>query len=325
MGIQLLLFALGLCALYLGADGLVRGAARLARAYGVSALAVGLTIVAFGTSAPELVVSGVASVRGQGGVAIGNVIGSNIVNLGLILGIASLIRPLRVEMRLVAREVPLVIATALAMAALGWDGRIGRAEAALLLAGFAAYLAFVLRVARLEPTSIEVEYRQFEAAETLEPRGEPRWWDAGLVVGGLGGLALGAHWLVGAAVQMATALGVSDVVIGLTIVAVGTSLPELATSLVAALRGESDIAAGNILGSNIFNSLGILGVAAGLRPLEVTRSLLQYEIPVMILLSALLLPLAWTRLRVERWEGALLVGGYVAFLGGAWWRAAGAG
>lgn len=315
MGIHLFLFGLGLVALYFGAEWLVRGAARFARSIGARPLTVGLTIVAFGTSAPEFVVSSVAAARGQTDVALGNVIGSNILNIGLVLGVASLLFPLRVEMRLLAREVPMMIAAAVGLGVLGLDGQIGRLDALIFLAGFGGYLRFVLGAARREPPGIEAEYRQFETAEALEPRGEKVLADLGLVAAGLGGLALGAHALVGAAVALARGLGVSELVIGLTIVALGTALPELATAALAALRHETDIAVGNIVGSNLFNSLAILGTAAALRPLDVAPSLLRFEIPVMIFLSTLLLPLAWTRLRLERWEGALLVAGYAAFHG----------
>lgn len=310
---HLFVFSLGLVALYFGAEWLVRGAARWARTRGVSAVAVGLTIVAFGTSAPELVVSTVAAARAQAGVALGNVIGSNILNVGLILGVASLIRPLRVQMRLVAGEVPLLLAVSVAVPLLALDGGFGRVDAALLLGGFAGYLGFVLRMARRAPALAEAAYLEFEAAESLDPRGETWRRDLLVMTAGLGALALGAHAAVTGAVGVASAFGVSDLVIGLTVVAIGTSLPELATSVTAAIRGEADIAVGNIVGSNLFNLLAILGAAAAVRPLEVPGAFLRFEIPVMIGLSLLLWPIAWTRLRVERWEGGLLLAGFVAF------------
>lgn len=310
---HLLLLAAGLVALYFGAEWLVRGAARWARARGVSAVAVGLTIVAFGTSAPELVVSTLASARGQSGVALGNVIGSNIFNIGGILGLASLLYPLRVQMRLLARETPLMVLASVALPLLALDGRVGRIDGALLLGAFAAFLVYVVRSARRESAEIAAEYAEFESEKALLPRGERPWVDLALMAGGLGGLGIGAHALVTAAVGLARTFGLSELVIGLTIVAVGTSLPELATSAVAAARREVDIAVGNIVGSNIFNLTAILGTAAAVRPLHVPTSVLTFEIPVMIALGLLLVPLAWTRLRLERWEGGLLLAGYVAF------------
>lgn len=311
---DLLLFALGLVGLYFGAEWLVRGAARFARARGVSALAVGLTIVAFGTSSPELVVSTVAAARDNADVALGNVVGSNIVNIAGILGLASLLQPLRVQMRLLAREAPVMVATSVALGLLALDSRLDRLEAFALLAAFAAYLWFVLRAARREPAVIVAEYLEFETAEALEPRGEWPLADLGLMAAGLGGLALGAHAVVSGAVGLARALDVSELVIGLTVVSIGTSLPELATTVLAAVRREADIAVGNIVGSNIFNVLCIVGAAAAIRPLDVAPGLLAFEIPVMIGVNVLLVPFAWTRLRLERWEGALLLAGYLLFL-----------
>lgn len=310
---HLFAFALGLVALYFGAEWLVRGAARWARARGVSAVAVGLTIVAFGTSAPELVVSTVAAARAQAGVALGNVIGSNILNVGLILGLASVIRPLKVQMRLVAGEVPLLVAVSVVIPLLALDGGFGRVDAALLLGGFAGYLLLVLTLARRAPSFAETAYREFEAAESLEPRAEARRRDLLAIAGGLVALALGAHAAVTGAVGVAAAFGISELVIGLTVVAIGTSLPELATSVTAAARGEADIAVGNVVGSSLFNLLAVLGAASAVRPLEVPGALLHFEVPVMIGLSLLLWPIAWTGLRVERWEGAVLLAGYLGF------------
>ena len=316
---DLLLFGVGLAALYFGAEWLVRGAARFARARGVSALAVGLTIVAFGTSSPELVVSTIAAARGQDDVALGNVIGSNILNVGGVLGLAALIRPLRVGMRLLRREAPLLVLVSVAFGWLAWDGWIGRIDALLLLTGFAGYLAFVLGAARREAAGIEAEFDEFEAEEALAPRGERGWVDVALMAAGLATLALGAHALVTGAVGLARAFGVSELVIGLTIIAIGTSLPELATTALAAARREADIAVGNIVGSSLFNLLCILGAASAVRPLRVAPGLLTFEIPVMIAAAVLLLPFAWTRLRLERWEGALLLAGYLAFQGWLFW------
>ncbi|HVS32558.1 MAG TPA: calcium/sodium antiporter [Thermoanaerobaculia bacterium] len=310
---QLLAFAAGLVLLYYGAEWLVRGSARIARALGITPLVIGLTVVAFGTSAPELVVSVLASMRGESNVALGNVVGSNILNIALILGLSAVIHPLLVQSSLVARELPVMIGATLAIAVVGWNGSVSRVEGVVFLACFVLYLWFVVALARRAPQSAQIEYDEYEVALKLEPAGESRQWDYLLVAGGLAALVVGAHLLVTAAVAFARMLGISDLVIALTVVAVGTSLPELATSAIAAMRGEADIAVGNIVGSNIFNVLLILGAAAAVNPLAVDPGLLRFEIPVCIAVSAILLPFALTRLTIERWEGAVLLAAYVAF------------
>lgn len=315
MLLQGILFCVGAAALYLGAEWLVRGSSRLARSYGVSALVVGLTVVALGTSAPELVVSTTAALRGQGGVAVGNVVGSNILNLALIIGVAALAGPLRVQMRLIFREAPLMVAAALTLPLLAWDGVVSRLDGALLSLAFAGYLAFVVRSARREPGSVKAEFAEFEAAEDRAPERGTRLRDAGIAAAGLATLVVGAQLLVGAAVFFARSAGISEVVVGLTVVAIGTSLPELATSAVAAARGEADIALGNVIGSNIFNSLIILGAASLARPIGMERSLFSYEIPVMVGISIVFPILAYTRRTLGRLEGGFLVVCYVAFTG----------
>jgi len=313
MGIQILLFAVGLAALYFSAEWLVRGAARLARGFGVTPLVVGLTIVAFGTSSPELVVSVLAAARGQADVAMGNVVGSNILNIAVILGLAAILRPMRAQMRLLVRETPIMIAAGLLLLLLGLDGAVDRPDALLLLAGLGAYVIFVLRTAPREVEKIQQEFAQFERAEELEPAGRGRAGDAIMVVAGLAGLTIGARLLVDASLVFARALGVSELLISVTIVALGTSLPELATSLLAAWRDESDIAIGNIVGSNIFNILGILGLAGLLHPVAMNPGLIRLEIPVMLLTSILLAPILATGLRIGRTEGVLLLAGYTVF------------
>lgn len=313
MIIQILLFVAGLLALYFGAEWLVRGAARLARRLGVSPLVVGLTIVAFGTSSPELVVSILAAARGQADVALGNVVGSNIVNIAVILGAAALVHPLRAEMRIVVRETPIMIVAALLLGLMGLDGDVSRTDGFLLFLGFVAYVAFVLRAAPRESAAVQAEFAEFERAESLTPLDRTRGADALLILGGLAGLALGAHLLVGSALYFAHALGIPEIVIAVTVVAIGTSLPELATTVLAAVRHESDIAIGNIVGSNVFNVLAILGIASLVHPVAVHSALLRFEVPVMIGLSIVFAGLIATRLRLERWEGILLLAGYAAF------------
>jgi cation:H+ antiporter len=308
-------FLLGIVALYFGAEWLVRGASRLARSFGMSALVVGLTVVAVGTSAPELVVSMLAASRGQVDLTVGNVIGSNISNIALILGISALIYPIAMQSRLVARGIPLMILATLAFAVLILDGGLGRLGGALLLAGLVAYFWYMLREGRREPPEVEAEFDSYQRERDCGPGDESRLRNVMLAAAGLVLLAAGAHLLVGAATVFALAIGMSELVIGLTVVAIGTSLPELATSVLAAIRKEADIAVGNAVGSNVLNILAVLGPAALLRPLPIDAAALRLELPVLLGVSIVLLPFAWTRLRLERWEGALLLAGYVVFIG----------
>ncbi|HEV2150253.1 MAG TPA: calcium/sodium antiporter [Longimicrobiaceae bacterium] len=313
MLLQAILFIVGAAGLYFGAEWLVRGSSRLACSFGVSALVVGLTVVALGTSAPELVVSTLAAIRGDGGVAVGNVVGSNILNLALIIGVAALLMPLQVQMRLIFREAPVMVAAALTLPILAWDGALSRVDGALLAVAFAGYLAFVIRSARHEPEEVLAEYAEFKELQGHGSEASTRLRDTGLLVVGLAVLAVGAHLLVEAAVFFARAAGVSDVVVGLTVVAVGTSLPELATSVVAALKKEADIALGNAIGSNVFNSLIILGTASLARPIVVDVAIFDFEVPVMLAISIAFPLLAYARRPLRRPEGAFLLVFYAAF------------
>lgn len=299
----------GLALLMGGATALVRGASALALRFGLTPLVVGLTVVAFGTSAPELVVSVDAALSGAGGIAVGNVVGSNVANVGLILALAALVRPITVDRTLVRRDFPVLLGVTAVAAALLWDRQVGPVEGGALVVGLVLYVGWSLRQAR----------RDHAAAVDLPatPSG-PAWRDGLLVGAGLAGLILGAEWFVGGAVAIAEAAGVSSAVIGLTVVAVGTSLPELATSVVAAFRGESEIAAGNVVGSNLFNLLGILGVAALVRPLA-APGLSPVDPAVMGAFAVGAAVLCWTGGRLTRPEGAVLLvgyGGYVAYLVG---------
>jgi cation:H+ antiporter len=307
-------FVIGLLVLYYGADWLVAGAARLARRLGTSPLVVGLTVVAFGSSAPELLVGIVASVADQSDVVLGNVVGSNILNVALILGVAALVKPLRVGMRILSREVPLMVVFTVLVVALMLDGAIGRGDGVVLLVGFVGFLWFVLRAARSESPEVAEEYLKFETTRRGEVAGRG-WRDGALVVLGLFGLVIGAVLLVTSSVYFARIMGVSEVVIGITVVAIGTSLPELATCVVAALRSEPDIALGNAVGSNIFNLVSILGVSAVIRPIPVGRELLDFEVPAMILFAVILVPLAWRGRVLGRGSGAVLLAGYIVFTG----------
>jgi cation:H+ antiporter len=324
---QALLFVLGLAGLYFGAEWLVRGASRIARSMGITALVVGLTVVAFGTSAPELVVSVIASAAGQSDVAVGNVVGSNILNIALILGIAAVIHPMLLQARLLRREVPAMVLAGITLPLVAWNGIVSRLDGVLLLVGFVAYIAYAVYNARTDPEQTHAEYAAFEDAEGMGPEMGGRLVNVGLVVAGMAVLLGGARLLVGVSVQFARDFGISELVVGITIVAVGTSLPELATSVVAAMRREMDIAVGNIIGSNVFNSLAILGTAAVVRPLHAEPELLTFEVPVMVGFSVLVLPLAYLgrRLRLGRWEGVVFLVGYVIFMVVLVARAVGAG
>jgi cation:H+ antiporter len=301
--------------LYFGAEWLVRGAARLAASLGVSPIVVGLTIVSFGTSAPELVVSVVAAAGGNSDLAVGNVLGSNLANIGLILGLTALVRPLEVAARVVRREVPLMLLVTAAVYPLAWDGQLGRGDGVILLLALAGYLIFVFQSVESEPPEIVGEYEEFMRASGSAEK-KVRALDIVLVVAGCGGLVLGGYAIVESAVALASFLGISQVVIGLTVVAVGTSLPELATSLVAAMHKEADIAVGNVIGSNIFNIVAILGTATLVQPITVSSDILARELPAVLAMSVLVLPLLRTGFRVQRWEGALLLACYVGI--GIW-------
>ena len=305
----------GLAALLTGADLLVRGASRLALRFGISPLVIGLTVVAFGTSSPELAVSVQSGLAGQADIAVGNVVGSNIFNVLAVLGLAALIAPLMVQQQLVRFEVPLVVGLSVLVLVMAQDGRIGPFDGLLLVAGLVAYTVLMIRQTRREVAAAKVEYaKEFGVAAA--------GWLARLpvqivlVLGGLGLLVLGATWLVDSAVSIARALEISEAVIGLTIVAAGTSFPELATSVVAAVRGERDIAVGNVVGSSVFNLLGILGVAALVTPggLSVAPGLVFFDIPVMIGVAFACLPIFGTGHRIARWEGALFLAYYVVYV-----------
>ncbi|WP_412060564.1 calcium/sodium antiporter [Rubrivirga sp. IMCC45206] len=300
---DILALAGGLALLMAAAAALVHGAASAALRLGLSPLVVGLTVVAFGTSAPELVVTVQAALAGAGGIAVGNVVGSNIANVGLILGFAVLVRPIATDPSILRRDLPVLLGITAAVIALLLDGRLGVGEGLVLVAALAAYLGWSVRQGRREAVSPDLP--------VVAPG--PVWRDALLVAGGLGGLALGADVFVGGAVALARDAGVSNAVIGLTVVAVGTSLPELATSVVAAARGEGAMAVGNVVGSNVFNLLGILGVGAIVGPL-VAPGLEPVDLAVMAAFAVVLLPMMWTGRRLVRPEAAVLLAGYTAYL-----------
>jgi cation:H+ antiporter len=309
-----LTLVLGLVLLVVGAEALVRGAARLAGAFGISSVVIGLTVVAFGTSAPELAVSVRGALFGAADVAMGNVVGSNLFNVLVILGLSAIAGGLVVHQRIVRLDVPLVIAATGLVWLLAHDGTISRWEGILLIGSAVSYTAWLVRSSQRESAAVVAEFDEAFAVDPMRARGTwPR--SVLLVIAGLALLVVGADRLVVAAVSIATALGVSDLVIGLTVVAAGTSLPELATSVVAAMRGERDIAVGNVVGSNLFNLLVVLGGAAAVAPrgLGVAADVLTLDLPFSLMVMVVVLPVLAIGLMVRRWEGALLLAGYSGY------------
>jgi cation:H+ antiporter len=309
--------AVGLVALVIGAEILVRGASRLAAAFGISPLVIGLTVVAFGTSSPELAVSVQSAYNNSADVAIGNVVGSNIFNILLILGISSIITPLIVHQQLVRLDVPLMIGLSFLLYLFGMDGSIGRMEGLVMFLGLLVYIAYGIRKSRKENQEVQEEY-----AEEYGPKkngANTTLVNVAFIAAGLGLLVLGSNWLVTGAVSLARLFNVSDLVIGLTIVAIGTSMPEVATSVMAALKNERDIAVGNAVGSNIFNILCVLGLSAFASPdgLPVAETAIRFDIPVMIAVAVATLPILFTGNLISRWEGGLFLVymlAYIAYL-----------
>lgn len=306
---DVLLVLLGVGLLYGGGEALVRGAVQLARTFGMSPLVIGLTVVSFGTSCPELASTLAATFEDAPAVAFGNIVGSNIANVGLILGLTALIWPLATKARILRREIPFMLVASALLFPLAADGRIGRLEGLFLLALLVVFLAYVIWGVR----DARPETRQEFETEYGGKKSGP-WASVALVVLGLVLLLLGAESLIQGGLAIARSFGISERIIGLSLVALGTSLPELAASIVAALKREGDIVLGNIIGSNIFNVLGILGVTALTRPVEIDWLSSWPDLLVMLALSALIWPFLATRMKLERWEGFLLVSGYVIYM-----------
>ncbi|MBX7057713.1 MAG: calcium/sodium antiporter [Leptospirales bacterium] len=314
--ITLLLFIVGIVLLVAGAELLVRGASRLALALRVSPLVIGLTIVAYGTSSPELAVSTVAALHNQADIALGNVVGSNIFNVLVILGISAAITPLIIHQQIIRLDVPVMIGVSALTFVFALDGRIQRWEGLVLVIGAVAYTILVVWLSRRETKSVQEEYSG-EFGESEAPGGAKSiLWQLLLIAIGLGMLGLGSRWLVDGAISLARYLGVSELVIGLTIVATGTSLPEVAASVAAALKGERDIAVGNVVGSNIFNLLLVLGAAAGIsnQGIVISQTALHFDLPVMIAVAAVCLPVFMRGFNMQRWEGLLFLAYYIAYV-----------
>jgi cation:H+ antiporter len=311
-----ILFIVGIFLLIFGAELLVRGASSLAISIGISPLVVGLTVVAFSTSSPELAVIIQAGLMEQSDIAVGNVVGSNICNILLVLGLSAVVTPMIVSPQLTRFDVPVMIGVSVLLYLLGMDNLVSRFDGALLFAGIIAYTAWSIHKSRAETKEQnEHESQAHVPSDNLpESIGPLRWLiDLGLIAVGLGMLVLGARWLINGAVAFALLLGVSELIIGLTIVAVGTSLPEIATSVVAGLRGQRELVVGNVVGSNIFNILLIIGLGSLVTPIQVSETALQSDIPIMIAVALICLPVFYSNHIVTRWEGGLFLGYYTAY------------
>lgn len=303
---NLIYILIGLVGLYFGGEGLVRGAVSIAERMGVSKLVIGLTIVGMGTSAPELLVSLKAALGGSSDIALGNVIGSNIANILLILGLSAVVYPIMNWDKNVRRDVIVALGAALLVLYVAQSPVIGRVNGIMMLAGLGAYLFYVFKneskTVKLEAVASDVAISQM-----------PLWQGIAFMVGGLALLIVGANYLVEGAVNIARAFGISETVIGLTIVAVGTSLPELATSITAALKRQSDVALGNVVGSNIFNILGILGITALVKPVGVAPEMASFDVPVMVITTILLVAVLFTCSSITKRMGQVMVGFYAAY------------
>lgn len=309
-----LLLVGGLVALVFGAEALVRGASRLAAALGITPLVIGLTVVAFGTSSPELAISLQSAFVGQADIAVGNVVGSNIFNMLVIIGLSAIITPLVVHQQLVRLDVPLLIGVSLLTWWMAASGTVSRWEGAILFVGLVTYIFFLIWQSRRESTEVQEEYEAEYGDGRLR---DWRLWllNLGLVVIGLALLVLGSDWLVDGAVRLARMFGLSELIIGLTIIAAGTSLPEVATSILAAMRGERDIAVGNAVGSSLFNLMGVLALTAIFAPggINVAPAAVNFDIPVMTAVAVASLPIFFTGNLIARWEGFVFLAYYVGY------------
>jgi len=297
-----------------GAELLVRGASRLAAYVGIPPLIIGLTVVAYGTSSPEMAVSVKSGLQGNADIAVGNVVGSNIFNVMFILGISAMITPLLVSRQLIKLDVPLMILVSILAFLFGMNGVISRSEGVILFLGILLYTIFLIFLSRKERIVSGDEFTREYGYKGRKPL--VQWlFNLLLIVVGLIMLVYGAQLLVDGSISLARIMGVSDIVIGLTIVAAGTSLPEVATSVIASFKGERDIAVGNVVGSNIFNILGVLGMTAMVSPagIPVAPAVLTFDLPVMLAVAVACLPIFFTGGVISRWEGALFLGYYVAY------------
>ncbi len=303
---ELVLLAAGVGLLYLGAELLVDGARDLALAIGLKASTVGVTVVAFATTAPELFVAVLGALTVSTDIGLGAIVGSNIANVGLVLGVAALIRPLQVSDTVLERHVPFMILAAFLLVALGWDGRIGPREGVVLLVTLVGFTIVVLR--RIQRTQAGITAVEREEMPNAKPR------DVAAVVGGIVALVLGSRWLIEGGRELLAAAGFTDLFIGLTVLAIGTSLPELAASVVAAVRDEASFSVGNVVGSNIYNVLAVIGILALIAPIQVSAGVRAFEFPALIAFTVLLVGLMYRGRRLSRLDGGILVVAYVGFI-----------
>lgn len=307
---------IGIVALVGGAELLVRGAATIATRLGIAPVIIGLTVVAFGTSAPEFAVSVGASLTDNTDMSLGNVVGSNTFNILLILGLSATFSGLIVAQRIIRVDIPIMVLVSLVVFGLSLNNSIGRVEGIALFVGILVYTGWLIRNARKDSSAVMAEYQESVEELEVEIVERPVWQLIGIIVIGLAALVIGSNLLVNSATDIAESLGVSDLVIGLTVVAAGTSLPELATSVLAAIRGQRDIAVGNVVGSNIFNLLGVLGLSGAISSngIPVTDEALRLDLPVMIVSALVLIPVCWNGFMIKRWEGFLMMAFYVAYV-----------
>lgn len=314
----------GLALLVVGGELLVRGAVQVASRLGVSPLVIGLTLVGFGTSTPELVTSVQAALSGSPGIAYGNIVGSNLANVLLILGISAALAPIRISSRALRRDGGVMLSSAIAFAAVAAVTTMGVLVGAIFVCALAAYIYTAFRQERAATSEHGAAYDKGLAAQSTDPALVPSSGRRSIVlslltaIAGLAIVMLGGHFLVSGAVSLARSLGISETVIGLTIVAVGTSMPELVTSIMAAIRKEADVAFGNIIGSNIYNVLGIGGVTALIAPTRVPAEIVRFDNWVMIAVSVLVVVFAYTSKSINRWEGGLLIAGYITYVAMLW-------
>ncbi len=306
MGLNLSLLFLGIVLLYSGSELMVRGSAALALSFSIRPVIVGLTVVAFATSAPELLVSLIAAVKGSSGISLGNILGSNVANIGLVLGASALVRPLKIEKKLVHREIPIMIGTTGLFWLICLDGHIGRTDGVILLAVLAAFLILGIMTAN---------QGRDKRHEAPPPETKKALGYAVMILIGMGGLVAGANMMVNSAIFVARHLGLSEIFIGISIVAVGTSLPELATSVVAGARGEHGISIGNVVGSNIFNICMVIGMVGLFNPMPVDMGLMRFEFPALFILSLLLFILARVNFTINRLKGLFFMISFFSFIG----------
>ena len=309
MILDVLQFVFGLVVLFYGADWLIRGSASLALKFGIRPLVVGLTVVALGTSMPEFLINFMAALAGEDGLALGNIVGSNIANIALILGLSAIVFPLNVSAPVLRKEYPILLVVMFGFYALSRDGLVSKFDGGILVFSLAAFLVWLVADTRRSQNKIPADTEVASTDALL-----PTWKKIMFLVGGIVMLSLGARFMVSGAVRIAEALGVPSVIVGLTVVAIGTSLPELAASIMSAIRQESDLSVGNVIGSNLLNVLFVVGLVSMIRPLEVDAESISVHFPVMLLFTLALLPIARTQYQISRFEGAVLIAGFFGYM-----------